>query len=64
LRGEHGTRSEVIKKYIEYVESDPVLKGEVIKNLKGKNLVCFCKPKACHGDYLIQICNIIEEIEF
>lgn len=23
---------------------------EAVKNLAGKTLVCFCKPKPCHGD--------------
>ena len=51
--GKDGVRSEVIKKYIAYFEN----KLEFIKDieeLKGKNLVCYCKPKACHGDYLIK----------
>ena len=25
-----------------------------VKALKGKTLVCFCKPEACHGDVLAQ----------
>ena len=25
---------------------------ESIPELKDKTLVCFCKPEACHGDYL------------
>jgi len=25
-----------------------------IEELKGKNLICYCSPKACHGDYLIK----------
>jgi len=62
--GEDGTRNQVIRKYIEYVENDPDLKDILIKDLKGKNLVCFCKPKACHGDYIIQISNDMEGVEF
>jgi hypothetical protein len=64
IRGVDGTRGQVIEKYIDYVESNPELKHEIIQDLKGKNLVCFCKPKACHGDYLIQICNDVDGIEF
>lgn len=63
-RGQNGTRGQVIQKYIDYVESEPELKQKIIEDLKGKNLVCFCKPKACHGDYLIKICNDIEGFEF
>jgi hypothetical protein len=25
--------------------------------LKGKHLVCFCKPAACHGDLLLEAAN-------
>jgi hypothetical protein len=30
-----------------------------VKDLKGKVLGCFCKPKPCHGDILLQL---IEEL--
>ncbi len=63
-RGEDGTRQQVIQKYIDYVESEPEIKQKIIQDLKGKNLLCFCKPAACHGDYLIRICNDIEGVEF
>lgn len=42
-------------------------KGEItiqmIKNLGGKRLGCFCKPKDCHGDVIVEIYNIIMEME-
>lgn len=25
---------------------------DMVKQLAGKTLVCFCKPKPCHGDFL------------
>ena len=25
--------------------------------LKGKTLGCFCKPKSCHGDVLVELAN-------
>jgi hypothetical protein len=25
--------------------------------LRGKDLVCFCAPNACHGDVLVKIVN-------
>lgn len=55
--GEHGTRSEVIAGYAELVENDPKLKAAIKENLRGKDLVCFCAPKACHGDVLLEIAN-------
>lgn len=30
---------------------------ELVSELKGKDLVCFCKPSKCHGDYLVQVVN-------
>jgi len=62
--GVHGNRTEVINKYIEYIEANVVFKNRIISELKGKNLACFCKPKACHGDYLIKLCNLFDDIEF
>lgn len=62
--GVDGTRKEVIQKYIDYVESNKSLKEQFKVELKGKNLVCFCAPKPCHGDYLLAICNVDDTIEF
>ena len=53
--GIDGTRNEVIQKYIEYVENTPDLKFKILKNLKGKNIMCHCTPKKCHGDYIISL---------
>lgn len=50
--GRHGTREEVIDRYRRNVL--PVLD---LTPLKGKHLVCFCKPKACHGDLLLAAAN-------
>jgi len=50
-------RMAVIEKYREYflarIESDPVFKQKVLA-LKGKRLGCFCAPKPCHGDVIIE----------
>lgn len=53
ILGVHGTRSEVIEKYKEYLYSSPELMSS-LHELVGKDLVCWCKPKACHGDVLLQ----------
>lgn len=49
--GKDGTRDEVIKKYKDYFLSNKELLAD-IEELRGKNLVCYCKPQACHGDVL------------
>lgn len=55
--GVDGTRAEVIEKFREFVFADPELLEQVRTELAGKDLVCCCKPKACHGDILIEIAN-------
>lgn len=35
---------------------DPKFRGRV-RALTGKKLVCFCKPKPCHGDILAKACG-------
>lgn len=53
----YGSREKVMRLYIQYIEDNPELKERIINDLKGKNLLCSCKPLACHGDYLLKICN-------
>lgn len=47
-------RPTVLRKYREYVLSRPDLM-ELLPSLRGKRLGCFCKPKACHGDVLVDL---------
>lgn len=54
--GKDGTRKEVIQKYKEYVLKNELLIKELPK-LQGKRLGCFCKPKSCHGDILVELLN-------
>jgi len=53
----HGTREEVIKKYEDWVVTQPDMIYSIKKELKGKDLVCFCAPLPCHGDILLKIAN-------
>jgi hypothetical protein len=55
--GKDGTRSEVIKKYEAWIRNNPDLVEAAKRELKGKDLVCFCSPKPCHGDVLMRIAN-------
>ncbi len=55
--GPDGDRDEVINKFIQYLKKRPTLVKEAHRELKGKDLVCFCAPKACHGDILLKIVN-------
>ena len=35
---------------------------EKVKNLKNETLGCFCKPKACHGDVLVSLIDVLNKI--
>lgn len=55
--GKDGSRAKVIAMYKFYIESMPKLLESVRVELRGKDLVCFCAPLACHGDILLEIAN-------
>lgn len=54
--GIDGTRKEVIVKYKKYLLNNEELMKS-LPELKNKVLGCFCKPNACHGDILVELCN-------
>jgi len=53
--GVDGTRSEVIRKYRQYVRRNPELLKLIEEQLRGRDLVCFCAPKACHAEVIFEI---------
>jgi hypothetical protein len=55
--GIDGDREEVVKKFEDHVLRDEVLTALIKNKLKGRNLVCYCAPKKCHGDILLKIAN-------
>ena len=58
--GKDGTREEVIQQYRSLlwagIENGSVTLTELMA-LHNKDLVCFCAPKACHGDVLVKASN-------
>ena len=58
--GKDGDREEVIRKYREWIMNERELLSS-LHELKGKVLGCFCKPKACHGDVLVELVNELIE---
>lgn len=50
-------RAEVVTRFRAYINTKPELLEAAKLELKGKNLLCFCAPLACHGDVLIEIAN-------
>ena len=62
--GKHGTREEVIDKYRKDLKDcldDPETQ-EALLALDGKDLVCFCAPKPCHGDVLIDAVKRVKDM--
>ncbi len=47
-------RDEVVLKYREWINTQPELLRS-LSELKDKKLGCFCAPKACHGDVLVEL---------
>jgi len=52
-----GTREEVIAKYRIWLLGQPAKVAAAKRELAGKDLVCFCAPKGCHGDVLLEVAN-------
>lgn len=52
-----GTRKEVIEKFEQYVRSRPDLLAHIRRELRGKNLICWCAPLPCHADVLLRLAN-------
>lgn len=51
------TRQTAVERFEKFIEENPILKEAAINELKGKNLICFCAPLACHADILLKIAN-------
>jgi hypothetical protein len=61
--GKDGTRKEVIQKYKVWLNNNGPLKSRILE-LDGKILGCFCAPKACHGNVIIEMIEIIKREKF
>lgn len=54
--GRDGDRAAVIAKHEAWLRDQHDLLRS-IGELRGKDLVCFCAPAACHGDLLLRLAN-------
>lgn len=52
-----GNREQVCEKYRVWLLEQPELIAKIKRELRGKDLVCFCAPQQCHGDLLLEIAN-------
>ena len=51
------TRNDVVEWYRYYLHHTPELLAAAKSELRGKDLVCWCAPEACHADVLMEIAN-------
>jgi len=55
--GINRNREAAVAEYAMYLRQSPSLTEEAKRELKGKDLVCFCHPLACHADILLEVAN-------
>src|SRR5438067_7352242 len=53
------SRERSVHNYKLYMRQHPGLRLAA-RELAGKQLVCFCKPAICHGDYLAELANEVD----
>ena len=51
------TREQAVSAYEDWLTKHPELIRQAKKELRGKDLLCFCAPKLCHGNVLLRIAN-------
>jgi len=55
--GRDGSRNDVVDKHAAKVRADKALGARIRRELRGRDLLCCCWPKRCHGDILLKIAN-------
>lgn len=55
--GRHGDRAAVVARFEAWLLANPDLLAAAKAELRGKDLVCWCAPEACHADVLLRIAN-------
>lgn len=55
------SREEAVSRYRQWIvsrlDAEPGLRDQLRSELAGRDLVCWCSPKACHADVLLEIAN-------
>jgi len=51
------TREDAIAAYRAWILNQPLLIKQAQEELRGRDLVCWCSPKECHGEVLLEIAN-------
>lgn len=50
-------RERIVALFEEWVRKDPEFMAQIKKELRGKNLGCWCMPYPCHASVLLKIAN-------
>jgi len=50
-------RAKAISLYRQWLECRLVVEPTFLEPLRGKDLVCWCAPKPCHADALLELAN-------
>jgi hypothetical protein len=56
--GRDGNREQVLALYRTFLTRRPDLIEAAKRELRGRDLVCCCAPRACHGDILLELANV------
>jgi len=51
------TQEAAVEAYREWLKYQPDLQRDIRRELRGKDLVCWCAPKPCHADVLLEVAN-------
>jgi len=62
--GRDGDRATVIVRYEQWLHApaQAALRERAVRELRGRDLVCWCAPEACHGDVLLQCVNAPQQV--
>jgi len=56
------TRDEAVEAYRKWIfEPEQAELIAALPDLKNKVLGCYCAPKSCHGDVLVEIVNVLKD---
>ena len=53
-------RAKVIENYRGWLACRLAVEPDFLEPLRGKDLVCWCSPKPCHGDVLLEFMRALE----
>lgn len=48
-------REAVIERFRQYLREQPALVRAIRRELRGRDLICWCAPKPCHADVLVRV---------